>query len=213
MKRMCQIQRLEAKEEMKTFLQDTSVGAEGKCHGRPTMLDDNLYDELLNHTRSIDPTVCDYRQLPHPAGAKILRATVHVQATWGCSQTIRVSVLQPNNCVVIKQDGLVRYGFVRDIFAYTQPGQGSRVVCQVEKITNLFCKVAEGPTRQFRFWLYCMKTVVGRVTGDMEMVPIEAIDNLVAYRWLPDGIFGLEHGIILTPVNRLGSLEINPETT
>ncbi|KNE95441.1 hypothetical protein PSTG_11294 [Puccinia striiformis f. sp. tritici PST-78] len=56
-----------------------------------------------------------------------------------------------------------------------------------------------------------MKAVVGCIKkNELELVPVEAIDNLAAYQCLPDGIFGLESGIILTPVNRLASLEINP---
>jgi hypothetical protein len=214
MKRLCQIQRLEAKEGTQNFLSGEVPGEHGNTRGgRPIMVDDVLYNQLLKYAQGVDPTVHDYRQLPLPVDANILRPTVFIHATCDASQKTRVSVLQPNNCVVIKQDGLIRYGLVNQIISYTQPGQGLKVVCEVVKIRNLFCKASEGPTRQFRFWLYMMKAVVGHIEHDVELVPAEEIQNLAAYRRLPDGIFGLKGAIILTPVNRLGLLEINPVAT
>ncbi|KAI7947789.1 hypothetical protein MJO28_009697 [Puccinia striiformis f. sp. tritici] len=205
LKRMCQIQRLEVKEDYDEFL--SADLPQGTGCGRPVMLDNVLYNRLLNYTRRFDATIRDYWQFPHPVDAIILRPKVLVHATWDCNQKTRVSVLQPNNCVVMKQNDLVSYGLVREIFGYTQRGHGSRVVCVVEKSTTYIVK----PTRQFRFWLYTMKAVVGCIKkNELELVPVEAIDNLAAYQCLPDGIFGLESGIILTPVNRLASLENNP---
>lgn len=214
MKRLCQIQRLEAKGGMKKILEDKSTEEQDKNHrGRPTKINDALYNRLLNHARALDPTVCDYRQLPHAEDANILRPNVLIRATLDVCEKTRVSVLPPNNCVVIKRNGIISYGLVNEILVYTHPGQGLRAVCEIIKISNLFCKVKRSPTTQFRFWLYTMKAVVGCVEQNVELVPAEAIANLAAYRRLPSGIFGLKNGIILTPVNRLGSLEINPVAT
>ncbi|KNZ60832.1 hypothetical protein VP01_1494g2 [Puccinia sorghi] len=210
-KRFCQIQRLEAREDLQMFLaSDIPEDGQQKIHGRPVMVDDSLYERLLTHARTIDPVVGDYRHLPHPIGARILAPKVNVQATWNCKPKVRVSVLQPNNCVVIKENGRVRYGFVKEILVYEQPTRGRMAVCLVEKITNRYCKIVDGPSKTFRFWLYLMKAVLGTINpGDVEIVPAECIDTVAAYRILPEGTFRLEQGIILTPVNHLGSLEIN----
>ncbi|KNZ55557.1 hypothetical protein VP01_2650g3 [Puccinia sorghi] len=161
---------------------------------RATKVDDVLYSRLLGHACRRDPTIQDYQESPHPLNAKIL------------------SPKQPNNCIEFKDNGQVRYGFVREIIVYKQPGEGNRVVCDVEKIKNSFCKVSRGPTKQFRFWLYLMKTVMGQPIsneGNKELLPVKSIENLTAYWWLPNGIFCLKNGVILTPVNFLASLQIN----
>ncbi|KNZ54496.1 hypothetical protein VP01_2932g8 [Puccinia sorghi] len=113
-KRFCQIQQLEAWEDLKLFLaSDIPEDGQQKDHGRPFMVDNNLYEQLLTHARTID-----------------------LVDTWNCKPKVRVSVLQPNNCVVIKQNGHVRYGFVKEILVYKQPTLGQMAICLVEKITN-----------------------------------------------------------------------------
>ncbi|KNZ59799.1 hypothetical protein VP01_1660g11 [Puccinia sorghi] len=126
----------------------------------------------------------------------------------------KVSVLQPNNCVLIKQNRCLRYGIMKEIIVYKQPERGRMTVCQVKKITNKFCKILTGPSKMFCFWLYAMKAVLGCINpGNVEIVPAECIDTVATYRMLPEGVFGLSKGIILTPFNHLGSLEINPVTS
>ncbi|KNZ61894.1 putative signal peptide protein, partial [Puccinia sorghi] len=59
-----------------------------------------------------------------------------------------------------------------------------------------------GPTKQFQFWLYLVKTVVGQIIsneGNKELLPVESIENLAVSWRLPDGIFHLKNGVILTP--------------
>ncbi|KNZ48515.1 hypothetical protein VP01_5606g2 [Puccinia sorghi] len=59
-----------------------------------------------------------------------------------------------------------------------------------------------------------MKAVLGCIKpSDIEIVPAECIDTISAYWMLPEGVSGLSKGIILTPVNHLESLEINPVTS
>ncbi|KNZ54492.1 hypothetical protein VP01_2932g4 [Puccinia sorghi] len=66
------------------------------------------------------------------------------------------------------------------------------------------------PSKAFHFWLYAMKAVLSTInSGDVETVPSKCIDTVTAYWILPEGTFRLRKGIILTPVNHLGSLEIN----
>ncbi|KNZ59353.1 hypothetical protein VP01_1751g6 [Puccinia sorghi] len=175
MKRLCQIQRLEAKDSMANFLA-SEVADQTNRKGRPTKVDNVLYSRLLGHARGRDPTIQDYQELPHPLDAKVLSPKVLIRATWECKPKVCVSVLQPNNCVQFRDNGQVKYGFVREIIVYEQPGEGKRVLCDVEKIENLFCK-----------------TVVGRIIRDenshlcnKELVPVESIENLAAYRWLPE---------------------------
>ncbi|KNZ60767.1 hypothetical protein VP01_1503g6 [Puccinia sorghi] len=102
-------------------------------------------------------------------------------ATWERKPKVCVSMLQQNNCIQFKYNGQVRYGFLREIIVYKHPGKGNRVVCDLEKIKNSFCKVSWGPTKQFQFWLYLVKTVVGQIIsneGNKELVPVEYIENL-----------------------------------
>ncbi|KNZ53114.1 hypothetical protein VP01_333g10 [Puccinia sorghi] len=193
MKKLCQIKRLEAKDSMAEFLA-SDLADQTNQKERANKVDDMLY------------------KLPHPLNAKILSTKVLIITTWECKPKVCVFMLQPNNYIEFKDNVQVRYGILREIIVYEQPGEGNRVVCDVEKIKNSFCKVSWGPTKQFQLWLYLMKTVVGQIIsneGNKELLPVESIENLAAYWRLPDGIFCLKNSVILTPVNHLASLQIN----
>ena len=63
----------------------------------------------------------------------------------------------------------------------------------------------------FCYWLYQMKTVIGQlIPNEYDLIPVSAIEHVVAYRFLPKDKFGLDSGgIMMVPVNQLSVLEIN----
>ncbi|KNZ53139.1 hypothetical protein VP01_3332g2 [Puccinia sorghi] len=160
----CQIKQLEAKEDLQLFLaSEIPEDGQQKKHGRPVMVDINLYQNLLTHAHTINPVVCYYLN-------QRSRCTCYSPTTV-CSSSI------------------------------TGPEWGQMAF-------------PKGPPRTFFFWLYTKKTVLGFMKpGNLEIVPAKCIDTIAAYWLLPEATFCLSKGIILTPVNHLGSLEINAVTS
>lgn len=131
-----------------------------------------------------------------------------------CQENTQVLVMKPNNGVMFVKDGIIRYGFVKDIIGYTMPGMAKRVVLNVEVVENLFCKdtAAKPPLfgRTFRLWLYQMKVVIGRLLGACEMVPASCFQHVVCYWKWPPGKFGIaSKGFVISAVNHEPLLNIN----
>ncbi|KAG0150919.1 hypothetical protein CROQUDRAFT_16662, partial [Cronartium quercuum f. sp. fusiforme G11] len=115
------------------------------------------------------------------------------------------------NCLVYQKGDKVAYGFLQDIFVCSIPGNGEKALAVVKPVRNLFPKDTVAKSKRFQYWLYLMKSVVGKIEVDgWEVVAMDCVRGVCAYRELQSGAFGImQDGVALTPVDHLAYLPIN----
>ncbi|KAG0143429.1 hypothetical protein CROQUDRAFT_48821 [Cronartium quercuum f. sp. fusiforme G11] len=214
LKRLVQMQRLEAETGFSDLIKDTNNSSKTKPKGRTVLVDNSMYNSVLAYVQDSMPDVHHHRRVPNPTHAYILQPDMLIRASCLCQQKIRVAVTAPNDCVCFKLQGKIGYGFIQDILTVTIPGREKLDLLRVEKVENMFCKDSKRGSQVFCYWLYQMKTVIGKIVpGELEIVLTSAVKSVAAYRQMPKGMYGLESGgVMIIPVNHLSVLEINLET-
>ncbi|KAG0148623.1 hypothetical protein CROQUDRAFT_41134, partial [Cronartium quercuum f. sp. fusiforme G11] len=86
-----------------------------------------------------------------------------------------------------------------------------KALAVVKPVQNLFPKDTVAKSKRFRYWLYLMKLVVGKIEVDgWEVVAMECVRGVCTYKALQSGVFGImQDGVALTPVDCLAYLPIN----
>lgn len=147
--------------------------------------------------------------MPHPPKSKVFQPYAVPRATWRGSKRLIVSVMKPNNCVKFKDTGVTLYGMVRQIYVYSNPMGIWETALLVNPITNLFPKKKDSPSHSFRYILFLLKSVVGKVDEEFIIVRPEKVVCVAAYRLLPEKTFGIESGgIILRPYDYDAQLDV-----
>ncbi|KAG0149623.1 hypothetical protein CROQUDRAFT_39610 [Cronartium quercuum f. sp. fusiforme G11] len=172
-------------------------------------LDIREYEILLNFSQGRNNQIRDYRKMPHPPNALVLQPYAIPRSTWRISQKLLLSVMKPHNCVLYKHDGKTKYGIIRQIYEFENVKQKWQMVCLVSPINNLYPKDLESPSCFFRYIIFLLKCVVGKIDKDHVIVPTESIVCVAAYRLLPPDVFGIkDNGIILRPYDYNSQLDI-----
>ncbi|KAG0139059.1 hypothetical protein CROQUDRAFT_12489, partial [Cronartium quercuum f. sp. fusiforme G11] len=112
-----------------------------------------------------------------------------------------ISPKSPNNCVMVRINGLKRFGIVDQIYQITF-GNVIESVVLLKPVVQRYGKVDKSASANFRYNLYLLRTVVGQVKEKISFfVRSSSIISLVAYRKLHPHTLGLkEGGIIMWPV-------------
>ncbi|KNZ64068.1 hypothetical protein VP01_1070g5 [Puccinia sorghi] len=122
-----------------------------------------------------------------------------------------MATTKPDNCVVAKIEGKVRYGMVKHIYSLEECHHAGNKVIVLSPIANLFPQKFDLSTSRFRYYLYIYKCVVGQVDHTKALVVAPSdIFSLAAYFFLPSDTFGIETGgIILVPFEHQALLDIS----
>ena len=128
-KRFCQIQRSAHKKEF-SKLSTTSPNEDVNTH-----LNLEIYEVLFEHLKKTHPELRDYREIPHPIGAKVLTRNVTKISRAEIKNRMQVSAKKPQNGVWWDCNGQRSFGFVIDIFRVPELEDGSTQI--VIKRTDL----------------------------------------------------------------------------
>ncbi|KAA1123860.1 hypothetical protein PGTUg99_050062 [Puccinia graminis f. sp. tritici] len=212
MTRGCQLQKMIDKPGYKEFLQTNGENNKSQTAKSPASiyLSDAVYGKLFSWVRRQHPSLRHRDEFPIPRGLPVLSGYATPVQSVLCGD-VRVSCLEPQNCVVAKLGGKLKYGIVKQIYMYKNHLEEIKHVIFCSPIVNLYPKRLNLPTTRFRFSLYQCAAVVGKLDWDEDLLLEPAnIDSVAAYRFLPRNTFSIEsNGIILTPYNRSPLLELS----
>ncbi|MBW0462576.1 hypothetical protein O181_002291 [Austropuccinia psidii MF-1] len=208
-------QKLMASRGLDQYLQSNgSVIEASKTHD--FVLAEDVYLLLLAHVTETHHG-CEIRNaymLPHPPKYLILRPTATSMVMWMGGNHIKVSPIPPHNCIVFCNGKHIEYGLVQEVLRFNDPLGGSRTSILICGINNTFAKDLNSPRKKFQFLCYMMKVVIGEVSTIKRFISPTKIISNAAYRLLPANTFGIgANGITLTPIDKLGHLLINEDST
>ncbi|KAG0150705.1 hypothetical protein CROQUDRAFT_676435 [Cronartium quercuum f. sp. fusiforme G11] len=172
-------------------------------------LDVQEYELLLKFSQGQDNQIRDYCNFPHPPKALGLTPYAIPRGTWRISNRMVVLVMKPNNCIEYKDEGKTKYGIIRQIYEYQNVTDKWETVLLVSPINNLYPKELESPSRIFRYLIFLLKCVVGKIDKNHVIVPTESVVCVASYCLLPPDVFGIkDNGIMLRPYDYNSQLNI-----
>ncbi|MBW0501189.1 hypothetical protein O181_040904 [Austropuccinia psidii MF-1] len=173
------------------------------------------YDQLLAYVRArSNQTIRSRHEVPHPMNALILSGTAISKRAWTDSKGRKFSPMQPHNCIMFRHLGLIHYGLITEILEFEHPLGQTELALAVNPIQNCYAKDLTSPTKTFQFFCYLMKVIIGKILDDRYFINIDQIGSLMAYRKLDPDTFQIPNqGIIMVPVDKLGYLQINEDSS
>ncbi|KNZ46356.1 hypothetical protein VP01_7333g1, partial [Puccinia sorghi] len=190
MKCFCQIQRLAHKKEFSKL----SMNSANKNVNTHLTLE--IYEVLYEHLKKTHPNLRDYREIPHPIGAKVLTRNVTKINQAEIQNRLQVSTKKPQNGVWWDCNGQRSFGFVIDIFRVPDLEDGSTQV--VIKRTDLvdLRQVADVDFEWLPI-LSQMKVAVGVVAPDCyNLIHASSIGGQCLYQELSLGVIGNKFDLI-----------------
>lgn len=204
-KRFCQIQRLAHKKEF-SKLSTTSPNKDVNTH-----LTLEIYEVLLFHLRKTNVLLRDYREVPHPIGAKVLTRNVTKISRAEIKNGMHVSAKKPQNGVWWDCNGQRSFGFVIDIFQVPDVDDGStQVVISRTDLVDL--RDVADVDLEWPAILSRMKVVVGVVAPECyNLIQVSSIGGQCVYRELSLGVLGNKFDLVLwMAVEHLTVLDPDP---
>lgn len=164
MTRTCQLQRFLA--DYPPPIENSGIN-KGK-NTRRIILHDAIYKLLLKHLKVKMPGIRGYYDVSHPEDSIVLNQ----YASPAQNHRIRkgtddflISPLAPNNCICYVRSGRRRYAMIQQIYTFSGPSGGQQWGVLVKPVHNRFGKDLQAASKNFRWMLYLLRSVVGEI-GD-----------------------------------------------
>ncbi|MBW0509037.1 hypothetical protein O181_048752 [Austropuccinia psidii MF-1] len=122
-----------------------------------------------------------WSDFPHPVGSTILPQGGYLLLSCHGPKDLKITLLPPHNCIQYRQNGLLHYGMVQQLYKYHHPNEQPQIAITISSIHNSFAKDPTNPSKVFQFICYLMKLVIGQKLPELTIISTNQISNLMAY--------------------------------
>ncbi|MBW0523889.1 hypothetical protein O181_063604 [Austropuccinia psidii MF-1] len=182
-------------------------GVEGVKRGVKTLIrvKEEVYDAMLGALQSNGIEVRDFRHFPHVDHKWVLGESARaIRVVQFNGAGDKVSVMSPNNVVLYRDQGVIKYGLVQAIYAFYGPNSSALEGVYIKHITNKYPR-PKYEVGHIGYYLGLLGAVVGQIShADKRMILPKNIISLAAYRFIEQETFRVPmDGLILTPYSHL----------
>lgn len=158
-------------------------------------VDEDTYKGLLEYYQAIDPSWRDYRDVPHPEGAKVVSVYVKDVATGRGLGGVLITKKRPNNLIEYQVGGRKEWGIVFHLFDVPLDNDRDQLVL----IRVL--ETVEAP--ELRSLLHQIGILQLSTSWKHILVPCSAVVATCAYCELPPRALGFQKSLLLVNVKRM----------
>ncbi|MBW0560972.1 hypothetical protein O181_100687 [Austropuccinia psidii MF-1] len=126
----------------------------------------------------------------------------------------KLTPMKPHNCVMYRHNNQISYGLITKILQFDHPLGHQDWALAINPIQNCYAKDLTSPNQTFQFLCYMMKLIIGQILDTCLFIHPNEIVCLMASHYLAYDTFNIpSNGIIMVPVDKLGHLLINKDST